>query len=141
MRTYYPTSGNISGLEKELQDSIDCGECLPPCNNVYYNVGTVSIALHAEAIEELWEQKLSGRNERTPVAVVKIYHARRRSLLYVQDVVSEWFNMLSMFVGDINYTATSNLLWVWSIVSTMEFVWSLQATTVVKLDCVSASRC
>lgn len=76
---------------------MDCGECLPLCNHVNYYVGTVSISMHSGSVEELRRaKKLGDRNDTLPVvAVVKIYHAQRRSSLYVQDVVSEWFNMLS----------------------------------------------
>lgn len=94
LSTYYPTNGNITGLEKELQDSMDCGQCLPLCNHVAYNVGTVSLTLYPEELAALARDKL-GRNDTPALSVVKIYYARRKSALYVQDVVSEWFNMLS----------------------------------------------
>lgn len=65
-----------------------CEECLPLCDHVNYNVGTVSISMRP-AVEG------NSAEDTSPVAIVKIYHAQRTSLLYVQDVISEWFNILS----------------------------------------------
>lgn len=138
MRTYSPRTGdNIAGLEKERQDSMDCGECLPLCNHVNYYVGTVSISMHSGSVEELRRaKKLGDRNDTLPVvAVVKIYHAQRRSSLYVQDVVSEWFNMLSRCPSLI----TSCCPW---FRMDCEFARPLfQAPTADRLASASGSRC
>lgn len=142
-RTYTPKTGtSVAGLEKEQQDSIDCTECLPLCSDVRYTVGAMSMQMHPEGDAVAWRTKLRGEKadlgmkvaERMStaegegnssdsggdetaipeaVAVVKIYHAQRRSLLYVQDVVSEWFNMLSTYFR--RYDATVHVDGNWGV--------------------------
>lgn len=61
-------------------------------------MGTVSITLSPGAADEIAEQKWGGTVENgSAIALVKIYHAHQTSALYVQDVVSEWFNILSKY--------------------------------------------
>ena len=93
LRAYYPTTGNLTGLEKELQDSMDCRECLPLCSTTNYNVGTAS--LQPKGIQVMNRETAADQYGLNQLGIVKVYYPQRWSSYYSQDVVSEWFNMMS----------------------------------------------
>ncbi|XP_055585368.1 pickpocket protein 28 [Uranotaenia lowii] len=87
----------IPGLEKEMEESLYCPECLPPCSDTKYQVTASELPLiktHRTGFSVT-----HGIEDVSEVSVVRIFFGQPETWLYKQDVASYWFEIFSNFGG------------------------------------------
>ncbi|KAL9694284.1 hypothetical protein quinque_013569 [Culex quinquefasciatus] len=88
---------DIPGLEKEMEESLYCPECLPSCTNTKYHISTSELPLiptHRTGFSFT-----RGIEDVSEVAVVRIFFGQPETWMYKQDVASYWFEIFSNFGG------------------------------------------
>ncbi|XP_055678211.1 sodium channel protein Nach-like [Lutzomyia longipalpis] len=110
---------SVQGLERELEDSIDCPECLPLCSYVRYNVDQTDSFISPDPKNRPADGLLEGYHNVSRVSIVKVYFANSDSILYHQTVRNTWYGLLS------NLGGTLGLCVGFSLVSVLEFLYHM----------------
>ncbi|XP_058055966.1 pickpocket protein 28 [Anopheles bellator] len=87
----------IAGLEKEMEESLYCPECLPACSDSKYETRASSLPLiptHRDGFGVM-----AGITDVRDVGLVRIFFGWSETWLYKQSVAYYWFEMLSNFGG------------------------------------------
>jgi Amiloride-sensitive sodium channel len=83
----------IKALEKEMEDSLNCPDCLPLCSSTYFSTDFLKTNLNEESYY------LSKFADKKNLSVLHIYLASPDSLLYKTKVKLTWYDVLSNFGG------------------------------------------
>lgn len=87
----------IEGLEKEMEESLYCPDCLPSCSNVQYLVTQSELPLVVSKRGGFGIT--NGLPNVTDVSVIRLFFGQPDSWLYKQDVALFWYEILSNFGG------------------------------------------
>ncbi|XP_058812510.1 sodium channel protein Nach [Topomyia yanbarensis] len=87
----------IPGLEKEMEESLYCPECLPSCSDSKYQISATELPLIRTRRKGF--SVTHGIEDVSEVSVVRIFFGQPETLLYKQDVVFYWFEIFSNFGG------------------------------------------
>ncbi|XP_055551572.1 pickpocket protein 28 [Wyeomyia smithii] len=87
----------IPGLEKEMEESLYCPDCLPACSGSKYQI--TSTALPLIKSRRTGFSITHGIDDVSDVSVVRIFFGQPETWLYKQDVASYWFEIFSNFGG------------------------------------------
>ncbi|KFB45449.1 AGAP001631-PA-like protein [Anopheles sinensis] len=98
----------IPGLEKEMEESLYCPECLPPCSDSQYQITASELPLirtHRDGFSVT-----AGIEQVADVSVVRIFFGQPETWMYKQDVAYYWFEILSNFGGMFGIMAGMSLI-------------------------------
>lgn len=84
-----------SGLEKDMEESLYCPECLPSCSTSRYSVKTSSLPLFSSYGNK--KGLISMVENVTEISIIRIFFARAESEMYKQDVSLTWYEICSKF--------------------------------------------
>ncbi|CAO1382092.1 unnamed protein product [Diamesa hyperborea] len=113
-RTFRPREV-IKGLERELEDSLNCDSCFPLCSSTTYIVDSTSSKLNyyygnrGSVIAKVAENQ--------ELSVLKVYFPTSDSILYKIDVLFAWYDVVS------DYGGLTGLCLGCSIISIFEFLY------------------
>ncbi|XP_058130348.1 pickpocket protein 28 [Anopheles ziemanni] len=98
----------IPGLEKEMEESLYCPECLPPCSDSKYQITASELPLirtHRDGFSVT-----AGIEQVADVSVVRIFFGQPETWMYKQDVAYYWFEIFSNFGGMFGIMAGMSLI-------------------------------
>ncbi|XP_053669889.1 pickpocket protein 28-like [Anopheles nili] len=98
----------IQGLEKEMEESLYCPECLPPCSESKYQVTASELPLIRSRRDGA--SITAGIADVTEVAVVRIFFGQPETWMYKQNVAYYWFEIVSNFGGMFGIMAGMSLI-------------------------------
>ncbi|KAJ8974088.1 hypothetical protein NQ317_011607 [Molorchus minor] len=78
---YYPQHLEMEDLQQEMQDSISCPHCLPPCNTVQYKVYTSF-------------GRMNRLQRSKNITRMTIFFSKAFANLYKIDITNTWFEVL-----------------------------------------------
>ncbi|XP_059621783.1 sodium channel protein Nach-like [Phlebotomus argentipes] len=109
----------VPGLEREMEDSLDCRDCLPLCSYVRYGVDQTNSYISMDPNERPSNGIFEKYINQTNVSIVNVYFANSDSVLYHQTVRNSWYGLLS------NLGGTLGLCVGFSLVSILEFLYHI----------------
>uniref|UniRef100_A0A182Q1S7 Pickpocket n=1 Tax=Anopheles farauti TaxID=69004 RepID=A0A182Q1S7_9DIPT len=98
----------IPGLEKEMEESLYCPECLPSCSDSKYQITTSELPLTRSYRNGF--SVTTGIDRMEEVAVVRIFFGQPETWMYKQDVAYYWFEIFSNFGGMFGIMAGMSLI-------------------------------
>ncbi|XP_065089501.1 pickpocket protein 28 [Ochlerotatus camptorhynchus] len=87
----------VPGLEKEMEESLYCPECLPSCSDSKYQISATELPLIRT--RRTGFSVTHGIDDVSEVSVVRIFFGQPETWLYKQDVAFYWFEIFSNFGG------------------------------------------
>ncbi|XP_021692928.1 pickpocket protein 28 isoform X2 [Aedes aegypti] len=87
----------IPGLEKEMEESLYCPECLPSCSDSKYQISATELPLIRTRRKGF--SVTHGIEDVSEVSVVRIFFGQPETWMYKQDVAYYWFEIFSNFGG------------------------------------------
>uniref|UniRef100_A0A182IT20 Pickpocket n=1 Tax=Anopheles atroparvus TaxID=41427 RepID=A0A182IT20_ANOAO len=104
----------IPGLEKEMEESLYCPDCLPSCSDSKYQITASELPLirtHRDGFSVT-----AGIDQVADVSVVRIFFGQPETWMYKQDVAYYWFEIFSSFGGMFGIMAGMSLISVTEVV-------------------------
>uniref|UniRef100_A0A182SN75 Pickpocket n=1 Tax=Anopheles maculatus TaxID=74869 RepID=A0A182SN75_9DIPT len=104
----------IPGLEKEMEESLYCPECLPSCSASKYQITASALPLirsHRDGFSIT-----AGIENVADVAVVRIFFGQPETWMYKQNVAYYWFEIFSNFGGMFGIMAGMSLITLMEVV-------------------------
>lgn len=90
-----------SGLEKDMEESLYCPECLPACSTSLYSVKTSSLPLFS-SYNSTKKGPISMVKNISEVSIIRIFFGEAESEMYKQDVSLTWYEICSKFYHRLN---------------------------------------
>ncbi|XP_055645241.1 pickpocket protein 28-like [Toxorhynchites rutilus septentrionalis] len=87
----------IPGVEKEMEESLYCPDCLPSCSDIKYQISASKMSLSKSTLSEY--NLTNEIKDVSEIALVRLFFGQSDVLLYKQDVVYYWFEILSNLGG------------------------------------------
>ncbi|XP_075170517.1 sodium channel protein Nach-like [Haematobia irritans] len=87
---------NIRGLEREMEDSLYCPDCLPSCTEIDYSVTLMELPLNSYNMKSFPDTK----ENLTDLSVVHVYFGVSYAVYYQRFLINSWFETFS-YVGNI----------------------------------------
>ncbi|XP_053667402.1 sodium channel protein Nach-like [Anopheles marshallii] len=104
----------IPGLEKEMEESLYCPECLPSCSASKYQITASELPLIRSRRDGF--SITAGIDRVEDVAVVRIFFGQPETWMYKQDVAYYWFEIFSNFGGMFGIMAGMSLITLMEVV-------------------------
>uniref|UniRef100_A0A182PGM2 Pickpocket n=1 Tax=Anopheles epiroticus TaxID=199890 RepID=A0A182PGM2_9DIPT len=104
----------IPGLEKEMEESLYCPECLPSCSDSKYQITASELPLIRSRRDGF--SVTAGIENVADVAVVRIFFGQPETWMYKQNVAYYWFEIFSNFGGMCGIMAGMSLITVMEVV-------------------------
>uniref|UniRef100_A0A182VZD6 Pickpocket n=1 Tax=Anopheles minimus TaxID=112268 RepID=A0A182VZD6_9DIPT len=98
----------IPGLEKEMEESLYCPECLPSCSDSKYQITASELPLIRSRRDGF--SITAGIEDVADVAVVRIFFGQPETWMYKQNVAYYWFEIFSNFGGMFGIMAGMSLI-------------------------------
>ncbi|XP_035890616.1 pickpocket protein 28-like [Anopheles stephensi] len=98
----------IPGLEKEMEESLYCPECLPSCSDSKYQITASELPLIRSRRDGF--SITAGIENVADVAVVRIFFGQPETWMYKQNVAYYWFEIFSNFGGMFGIMAGMSLI-------------------------------
>lgn len=86
-----------AGLEKDMEESLYCPECLPACSTSRYSVKTSSLPLIYSSYNNYSKGLLSMVKNVSEVSIIRIFFASAETEMFKQDVSLTWYEICSKF--------------------------------------------
>uniref|UniRef100_A0A182R606 Pickpocket n=1 Tax=Anopheles funestus TaxID=62324 RepID=A0A182R606_ANOFN len=104
----------IPGLEKEMEESLYCPECLPSCSDSKYQITASELPLIRSRRDGF--SITAGIENVEDVAVVRIFFGQPETWMYKQNVAYYWFEIFSNFGGMFGIMAGMSLITLMEVV-------------------------
>uniref|UniRef100_A0A182NS27 Pickpocket n=1 Tax=Anopheles dirus TaxID=7168 RepID=A0A182NS27_9DIPT len=104
----------VPGLEKEMEESLYCPECLPSCSDSKYQVTASELPLTRSRRDGF--SVTAGIERVADVAVVRIFFGQPETWMYKQSVAYYWFEIFSNFGGMFGIMAGMSLITLMEVV-------------------------
>ncbi|XP_041764960.1 pickpocket protein 28-like [Anopheles merus] len=104
----------IPGLEKEMEESLYCPECLPSCSASKYQITASNLPLVRSRRDGF--SVTAGIDNVADVAVVRIFFGQPETWMYKQNVAYYWFEIFSNFGGMFGIMAGMSLITLMEVV-------------------------
>ncbi|XP_050072210.1 pickpocket protein 28-like [Anopheles maculipalpis] len=104
----------IPGLEKEMEESLYCPECLPSCSASKYQITASELPLIRSRRNGF--SITAGIENVADVAVVRIFFGQPETWMYKQNVAYYWFEIFSNFGGMFGIMAGMSLITLMEVV-------------------------
>uniref|UniRef100_A0A182MCM8 Uncharacterized protein n=1 Tax=Anopheles culicifacies TaxID=139723 RepID=A0A182MCM8_9DIPT len=104
----------IPGLEKEMEESLYCPECLPSCSDSKYQITASELPLIRSRRDGF--SITAGIEHVEDIAVVRIFFGQPETWMYKQNVAYYWFEIFSNFGGMFGIMAGMSLITLMEVV-------------------------
>uniref|UniRef100_A0A182FQ30 Pickpocket n=1 Tax=Anopheles albimanus TaxID=7167 RepID=A0A182FQ30_ANOAL len=98
----------IPGLEKEMEESLLCPDCLPSCSDSKYQITASALPLIPSNRDGF--SITAGIRDVRDVSVVRIFFGQPETWMYKQNVAYYWFEIFSNFGGMFGIMAGMSLI-------------------------------
>ncbi|XP_049536943.1 pickpocket protein 28-like [Anopheles darlingi] len=98
----------IPGLEKEMEESLLCPDCLPSCSDSKYQITASALPLIPSNRDGF--SITAGIGDVRDVSVVRIFFGQPETWMYKQNVAYYWFEIFSNFGGMFGIMAGMSLI-------------------------------
>ncbi|XP_013101174.1 sodium channel protein Nach [Stomoxys calcitrans] len=87
---------NVPGLEREMEDSLYCPDCLPTCTEVQYSATLMDLPLNEYNMKSFPPTK----KNLSDLAIVHVYFGVTNAVYYQRFLMNSWFETFS-YIGNI----------------------------------------
>lgn len=102
------TLDHVVGLELELEDGLYCPQCLPSCSDTAYKVTSQELPL--VPTQRKHDTLMTGIENVSDVALVRIFLGQPETWLYKQSVSTQWYEIVSYLGGTCGVISGFSLL-------------------------------